>query len=462
MRGWSIQVAWVPGAAVASSAESGSTVVIAGRRIALGVLPVALQDALSRFDCGVPLSEVEQIALDAGGALTLAQWLVLRRRLEGSAAVTYTLRAGGRVRAVFAPSCPGPALDFDERTGAVRLSRFAFVRRVRGATVLDSPLARGTVQLCDSQSLSMLFDDLAPGAMPTDVADSPSWRAGLTRLVRAANLLLDVESDGSTVEDRDPVHRSWEFADLLLHMRSRSPRRDRPSGGTFPWRGIFDPLPALKPSMSDDRIRLASPRQPTQASHDAVVDGRRSLRSQADAPMSAESLGHFLWRSARAVDRDDEALGRPYPVVHRIYPGGGACYPLEVYLVIRACDGIAPGLYHYAVADHCLERLGLADNECEELSAQYAWMMPERALTQVLCIICARFLRTAWKYQSIAYALTLKEVGVLYESMYLAASAGGLAACAVGTGVGPRFSALIGADPLAESPVGEFIVGRHA
>ena len=127
----------------------------------------------------------------------------------------------------------------------------------------------------------------------------------------------------------------------------------------------------------------------------------------------------------------------------------------------RAAQCIKEGVSDYLLKDR-LERLGLADNECEELSAQYAWMMPERALTQVLCIICARFLRTAWKYQSIAYALTLKEVGVLYESMYLAASAGGLAACAVGTGVGPRFSALIGADPLAESPVGEFIVGRHA
>ena len=37
---------------------------------------------------------------------------------------------------------------------------------------------------------------------------------------------------------------------------------------------------------------------------------------------------------------------------------------------------------------------------------------------QVLLILTARFQRLSWKYASIAYALTLKHVGVVYQTMY--------------------------------------------
>ena len=53
----------------------------------------------------------------------------------------------------------------------------------------------------------------------------------------------------------------------------------------------------------------------------------------------------------------------------------------------------------------------------------------------VLLILGARFQRVSWKYASIAYSLTLKHVGVLYQTMYLVATAMGLAPCGVGCGV---------------------------
>jgi SagB-type dehydrogenase family enzyme len=81
----------------------------------------------------------------------------------------------------------------------------------------------------------------------------------------------------------------------------------------------------------------------------------------------------------------------------------------------------------------------------------------------VLLILAARFPRVAWKYESIAYALTLKHVGVVFQTMYLAATAMGLGPCAVGCGDSDRFARAAGTDYCAETSVGEFLLGsqRH-
>jgi SagB-type dehydrogenase family enzyme len=58
-----------------------------------------------------------------------------------------------------------------------------------------------------------------------------------------------------------------------------------------------------------------------------------------------------------------------------------------------------------------------------------------------------------------AYAATLKNVGVLYQSMYLVATAMGLAPCGLGGGNAALFADVVGTDYFAESSVGEFLLG---
>ena len=78
---------------------------------------------------------------------------------------------------------------------------------------------------------------------------------------------------------------------------------------------------------------------------------------------------------------------------------------------------------------------------------------------QVLLILAARLPRISWKYASIAYSLILKHVGVVYQSMYLAATAMGLAPCALGCGDSDAFSRAAGTDYYDETSVGEFLLG---
>ena len=77
----------------------------------------------------------------------------------------------------------------------------------------------------------------------------------------------------------------------------------------------------------------------------------------------------------------------------------------------------------------------------------------------MLITLASRFQRLSWKYAAIAYAATLKNVGVLYQTMYLVATAMGLAPCALGAGNADLFAAAAGTDYYAESSVGEFMLG---
>jgi SagB-type dehydrogenase family enzyme len=65
----------------------------------------------------------------------------------------------------------------------------------------------------------------------------------------------------------------------------------------------------------------------------------------------------------------------------------------------------------------------------------------------------------SWKYDALAYRTILKDVGVLYQTMYLVATAMGLAACALGSGNADLFATAAGTDYFVEASVGDFVLG---
>ncbi len=461
--GWNIHIKLAPSAVLTVLGDSVTAIRIDDRAVDLRALPEAFRVHLHQLANGVLLDSLDDGALMSGGVGVLAQWLSLRHALDCSAAVTYAVVTSSHTRVTFAPSAPGKPHNFARMRTRSRLSRFAFLRRVGPAIILDSPQARGPVTIHDLSLLGPLFsaDDWEKSESARE-SESDSTLSAVLALLHTAGLSLTVHADGTTDEDRNPHARAWEFSDLLLHMRSRPTRHDVITGGTYPWRGVLEPAPVEKPTMSEHRFVLDVPDTTQDIAFDRVVASRKSTRVHAASPITIASIGRFLWRGARRTDPLPDLRDGGYAVTHRVQPSGGACYPLELYLVLRDCAGAAPGLYHYRPSEHLLELLTVADDEVRNLSERYAWMMADGSSPQVVCIITARFLRTSWKYQGIAYSTILKDVGVLYESLYLAASAEGLAACAAGTGVGPTFSTLIGTDPLVESPVGEFVLGSGA
>jgi SagB-type dehydrogenase family enzyme len=76
-----------------------------------------------------------------------------------------------------------------------------------------------------------------------------------------------------------------------------------------------------------------------------------------------------------------------------------------------------------------------------------------------MLVLTARFAKVAWKYETMAYAAMLKHVGVIFQTLYLVATAMGLAPCGLGGGSAEMFARASGLDPLVEGSVGEFLLG---
>lgn len=365
-----------------------------------------------------------------------------------------------------------PREDLGE--GRYVLSRFAYLHRAGKELVLETPLCAARVIL-HSQGVADVIHGLA---VPATVAEM-SLRQGhlpagslapLMALLQSAELLSPVGEDDAVAEDEDPQLRSWEFHDLLFHARSREGRHDAPVGNTYRLAGVLDSPPTTKPVGSVATVDLVKPDAAELEARDPpfarVLEQRRSVREYAAEPMTVAQLGEFLFRVAAVRQRWEYDAYTPLGVVPleatlRTYPSGGALYPLEIYPVVQACVLLEPGLYHYDPLDHRLSRLSGLTSDALGLveRAGAAAAIPGPAV-QVLLVVTARFQRVAWKYSSLAYSLILKDLGGLMQSMYLAATAMGLAPCALGAGDSDRFARATGIDYYAEGSVGEFLLGR--
>jgi SagB-type dehydrogenase family enzyme len=168
------------------------------------------------------------------------------------------------------------------------------------------------------------------------------------------------------------------------------------------------------------------------------------------------------WKWTSQLDFGDGSVGPDIDFTRRPYPSAGSAYELELYLVVANCTGLDRGLYHYDADRHALVAIEARaqDIEAQLASAQFAMDAP--ASPQILITIAARFDRIAWKYSGIAYSLILKNVGVLLQTLYLAATDLGLGGCAIGTSNIDLFAEMTGQEFYVEGPVGQFALGRAA
>jgi SagB-type dehydrogenase family enzyme len=355
------------------------------------------------------------------------------------------------------------------------LSRFAYQHAEAGEVLLESPLAHAHLRLHDRRAASLVYT-LARPTRPCDAVEqvaglSADSAARIMDLLLNADMLGEADEAGAAATDRFETLQSWEFHDLLFHARSREGRHAYPVGGTYRFAGRLPPPPALKPAAPGstalyrpdlDQLQQCDP------PFAQVQENRQSVWDYGAKPITARQLGEFLYRVGRVKECVQSQVETPHGPIRidlasRPYPGGGALYELEVYVAVNACEGLAPGLYHYEALHHSLEHLAGRTGEVERLlsdAGRASGIAVEKL--QVELIIAARFQRMAWKYASLAYAATLKHVGVLYQTMYLAATAMNLAPCGIGCGDADLFARAAGTDYYTETSVGEFLLGSKS
>lgn len=340
-----------------------------------------------------------------------------------------------------------------EDLSTFQISSFVWIRNRKGALLAETTLAAVSLELKHPDATALWLKL----AQPTTMQGLEDAFPKISSLILKDFLALLYGA--SFLETNDPVLNTWDFHDLLFHTRSRRGR----SEAVAITQHRFAPLPPFK-SMREDTewIPLFKPDLEAIKQNDLsfakVVESRRSIREQGERPISLNQLGEFLYRSARV----QKARSSPYyETSWRPYPSGGACYELEIYLLIYNCEGLERGLYYYHPQEHALTRIAEWSPSLKELLTAASVSTRKQDLSQILLLIACRFQRINWKYQSMAYSTLLKDTGALMQTMYLVANALGLAPCAVGAGNSETFAKLAKVNYYEETTVGEFILGSR-
>ena len=398
----------------------------------------------------------------------------LTRRLARNGLLEYTV--GQKRRADIIVIEPQMA-DYWPQTPSLRntdmlaLSRFAYLRRRGAAIVLESPRAGALFRICDRKiaaALSLL-------ATPQRVGRLRESFPGLELLALLVDCQILFKVDPKRQGDLraaegDADLALWDFHDLLFHARSTPGRHANPLGGVYAHASVTPAPPAVRQRWPGKTIDL---NPLSRAAGDALpaarlLRQRHSVRSfDADRPITLAELAQFLDGAARVVSTWQERvdLGAAGPLVSyatRPYPSGGASYALELYLAVDRCEGLARGLYHYDAGQHALIAIDVPVRHLEAQFAEAQGSMGAPGKPQILITITARFGRVSWKYSSLAYALILKDVGVLLQTLYLMATEMRLGGCAIGSTNIDLFGEMTGIAFHVEGPVGQFALGRGA
>ena len=459
---------------------AGAFVAVGGRPVmrVTGVSDTTRAALLALDSTGADEMALSERTLEAAGPAALAELHFCLDRLAELRLVSRSAHLDG-IRLATLESYTDRARSSHAIDGPWRLSRFAHVRREADDLVLDSPLCPGRVVVHDPRVLLVLHvlgDAVSAATVRERVASQGVELPGpaidrLLLLLAVAGMISPAGAGGLLAED-DGALRFWEFHDLVFHTESRTARPDRLLGATFRFAGKVDPPPACKPVRPEGGVPLHVPDIDALARLDrpftSVYETRSSVRSYGSTPIALEQLGEFLYRVARVTSRERRDIDGPagryaFEVARRPYPSGGALYELELYVAVRRCDGLAAGGYYYDPVGHRLvpeTEAGAADLHrlCER--AGWATGIPPEEV-QVLFAVAARFPRVAWKYSAIAYSVVLKNLGALYQSMYLVATAMDLAPCAVGSGDWEAFARAFGRPTYDETSVGEFLLGSR-
>lgn len=244
-------------------------------------------------------------------------------------------------------------------------------------------------------------------------------------LTAVETLLLDNELLVNTTEDT-ARENAWEFQDALLHAVSVHGEATATGYGTRPRPGTS----VVKQDCRGAGSRLPQRQRSTPPLHEVLVD-RRSCRTFAAEPLSTSALVSVLDLALRSRSA---RLSGSRDVVFHSYPSAGA---LDEITTLVASTGPVAGVSLYRHKDHELQQLDdstqRAHRVIEVLCAPCGIATP---LPCTALVFVADYAVMAAKYASIAYANILRDVGCVYQTVSLAATAIGAGSCAVGGGWG--------------------------
>jgi len=433
----------------------------------LGKFTPATLKRLPELRTGLPLASI------ARGRAGDKEINLLVQRLARSGLLEYRLgpARGGRDSVVIEPQTAdySPQISKIANTDTIALSRFAYLRRRGTEMVLESPRAAALFRIADPKMAAALVTLSKPQKISRYRKERGFPGLEFLGLLMDCQILFrlrDGDTDGLRPSEGDPGLVLWDFHDLLFHTHSTEGRQASPIGGLYSYSDLMVPLPAVRPAWPGKSVDLGGAVTPPSSPFATLLDARHSIRDFDDGrPITLAELATLLQTTARVrakwtAPSDMGEEGPEVSYASRPYPSGGAAYELELYLAVNQCEGLARGFYHYDAERHALTPIETRTHDLDAQLSDAEFAIGASGAPQIVITIAARFGRVSWKYSSVAYSLILKDVGVLTQTLYLAATDMGLGGCAIGTTNIDRFARMTGLEFSTEGPVGQFALGR--
>lgn len=226
--------------------------------------------------------------------------------------------------------------------------------------------------------------------------------------------------------------------------------REKMAGGRLDWSN----KPELYKTYPDsEKIALPAFEPSRLMTLDKALKQRRSVRDFKAQPLSLGQLSYLLWAST-GIGRTEGGYE------FRTAPSAGALYPIETYIVANDVRKLEPGLYHYAIQNHELEKLKTADLRRPIAMAALGQAMC--ATAPVVFVWTAIIQRSRWKYRQRAYRYVYLDAGHIAENLALAAVSLGLGTCQIGALFDDEVNKILGLDDAHEGVIYMSVVGLPA
>jgi len=149
-----------------------------------------------------------------------------------------------------------------------------------------------------------------------------------------------------------------------------------------------------------------------------VLLGERGQQSAFDGP---EWLSQLLFHSA-AISASKRVPSTGFRYSLRVNPSSGNLHPTEFHFLTRGLLNWPDGIYHYRPSSHMAEQRALGTFDVN----------PAAPSAPIVFLLSAIVWREAWKYGPRAYRYCLHDIGHAWQSVALAARAGGCETVAAG------------------------------
>ncbi len=266
--------------------------------------------------------------------------------------------------------------------------------------------------------------------------------------------------------DQTPTSTASIKIDLIdqLHLYNCRKGFDttKPIGATFPF-SIDPPSLIYEPKypLSPVPLQLKHPElnELSQESFYSVISRRRSNKSlDTSNSLNFQEFSTFMWLAFHTsqIYMRNESILNAYDSCRRFYPNGGGVHELEPFVICNRVTDLKSGVYYYSALEHHLVPVSYFKSDIRSMIAEAYYSSNKESIPAAFIILTSRLERLAWKYERMAFHVTLKNAGVILGYMSQIASYLNLFGCPMGNSDTYRFSRIIQEDPLRMPSVGEF------